>query len=67
MLPSSSGLSVATSSESPSIATQTTIWFVASSAGSMPSTKGEIGVMAGSQKATFSWSATAATRSRSLT
>ena len=49
MSPSSSGLSVATKRASPSIATPTTMCLMASSAGIIPSTKGEIGVVVGSQ------------------
>ncbi len=64
---SSSGLSVATSRVSPSNDNPTTMCLRATSAGITPSTSGDTGVVVGSQKGRFNWSATAATRSRSLT
>ena len=41
--------------------------FLATSAGITPSTNGDTGVVVGSQNGKLNWSATAATRSRSLT
>ena len=64
---SSRGLSVATRRQSPSNANPTTMCFLATSAGIAESTSGDTGVVVGSQKGRANWSATAATRSRSLT